>query len=77
MPKSVIAKLSIGSVLILFGILMLHKGVVVMDLDLEFLAESLEAWTEFTPYLLLGVISGFFGFFLFFRSLEKFGNENL
>ncbi|MFB2659672.1 hypothetical protein [Shewanella mangrovisoli] len=77
MAKSVIAKLSIGSILVLFGVLMLHKGIAVMDLDFEFLAESLSAWTEFTPYLLLGFVSGFFGFSLFFSSLGRLNNENL
>ena len=77
MAKSVIIKLSIGGMLVLFGILMLHKGVTVMDLDLEFIAESLAAWTEFTPYLLLGFMSGFFGFSLFFTSLAKLNDENL
>lgn len=76
MAKSVIIKLSIGAVMVLFGILMLHKGVTVMDLDFEFIAESLSAWTEFTPYLLLGFISGFFGFSLFFASLIKLNNRN-
>jgi uncharacterized membrane protein len=74
MAKSVIFKISIGSILVLFGVLMLHKGVVVMDLDLEFIAESLSAWTEFTPYLLLGFVSGFFGFTLFFSSLTRLNN---
>lgn len=77
MDKRVIAKLSIGSVLVLFGVLMLHKGVTVMDLDLEFFAESLGTWTEFTPYLLLGFVSGFFGFSLFFSSLTRLNSENL
>lgn len=77
MVKAIIVKLSIGSVLILFGILMLHKGVTVMDLDFEFIVESLGAWTEFTPYLLLGFISGFFGFSLFFTSLAQFNDSEL
>ncbi|WP_185266476.1 hypothetical protein [Halopseudomonas xiamenensis] len=77
MDKRVIAKLSIGSVLVLFGVLMLHKGVTVMDLDLEFFAESLGTWTEFTTYLLLGFVSGFFGFSLFFSSLTRLNSENL
>ncbi len=77
MAKSIIAKLSIGSVLVLFGVLMLHKGVTLMDLDLEFFTDSLGAWTEFTPYLLLGFASGFFGFLLFFSSLARLNNENL
>lgn len=77
MAKSVVAKLSIGGVLVLFGILMLHKGITVMDLDFEFIAESLSSWTEFTPYLLLGFLSGFVGFSLFFTSLAKLNNENL
>lgn len=77
MAKSVTAKLSIGSVLVLFGVLMLHKGVTVMDLDFEFISESLSGWTEFTPYLLTGFVSGFFGFSLFFSSLGRLDNENL
>jgi hypothetical protein len=74
MAKSIIAKLSMGSILVLFGVLMLHKGIAVMDLDLEFVAESLSAWTEFTPYLVLGFISGFIGFSLFFSSLNRLSN---
>jgi uncharacterized membrane protein HdeD (DUF308 family) len=77
MAKSVIAKLSIGSILVLFGVLMLHKGITVMDLDFEFFAESLGTWTEFTPYLLLGFMSGFFGFALFFSAVTRINNENL
>lgn len=77
MAKSVIAKLSIGGILVLFGVLMLHKGVTIMDLDFEFITESLSTWTEFTPYLLIGFISGFLGFSLFFTSLARLNNENL
>jgi hypothetical protein len=77
MAKSVIVKLSVGGVLILFGIFMFHKGVTVMDLDFEFIAESMSAWTEFTPYLLLGALSTFFGFSLFFTSLARLNNVNL
>ncbi|MDQ2078530.1 hypothetical protein [Marinimicrobium sp. ABcell2] len=77
MAKSLIAKLSIGSVLVLFGVLMLHKGVAVMDLDFEFFSESLSTWSEFSPYLLLGFVSSFFGFSLFFSSLSRLSNENL
>lgn len=77
MAKSVIAKLSIGSVLVLFGVLMLHKGISIMDLDFEFVSESLSTWTEFTPYLLLGFASGFCGFVLFFASLANLNNEKL
>lgn len=75
MAKSIIFKLSIGAVLVLFGVLMLHKGVMVMDLDLEFLAESFGEWTEFAPYLLLGFVFGVVGFALFFSSLSQVGNE--
>lgn len=74
MTKSIITKLSIGAILVLFGVLMLHKGITIMDLDLEFVAESLSAWTEFTPYLFLGFVSGFIGFALFFSSLARLNN---
>jgi uncharacterized membrane protein HdeD (DUF308 family) len=77
MAKAVIAKLSTGSILVLFGVLMLHKGITIMDLDFEFFAESLSTWAEFTPYLLLGFVSGFFGFALFFSSLNRLNNENI
>lgn len=77
MAKSIISNISIGSILVLFGVLMLHKGITVMDLDFEFIAESLSAWTEFTPYLLLGFVSGFFGFSLFFTSLTRLNNGNI
>jgi hypothetical protein len=77
MARKIVTKLSLGAVLILFGILMLHKGVTVMDLDLEFIGESLSGWTEFLPYLLLGFATGYFGFSLFFASLGRLNDENL
>ena len=67
-------KLSSGAVLILLSVLFLHKGVSVMDLDFEFISESLSSWTMYTPYLFIGLVAGFFGFNLFFTGLSKFEN---
>ena len=67
-------KLSSGAVLILLSVLFLHKGVSVMDLDFEFIAESFSNWTMYTPYIAIGLLSGFFGFNLFFTGLSKFEN---
>ena len=77
MAKMIVTKMSIGAVIVLFGILMLHKGVTVMELDFEFISDSLGEWAEFTPYLLVGFVSCFLGFMLFFSALVKVGHENL
>ena len=70
-------RLSSGAVLILLSVLFLHKGVSVMDLDFEFIAESFSDWSIYTPYLLIGLVSGFFGFNLFFTGLSNVQNSNL
>lgn len=76
MNRSVLL-MSSGSVFAVISILFLHKFVELIDLDLEFMLESLEDWSEFTPYLVVGIFVGLPGFYMFYKGLSGLNRENL
>ena len=71
------AILSLGILLSTLSVLFLKRFVGALELDLEFIFESIENWMEFSPYLLIGLLLGFVGIPLFMVGLEKSKGRDL
>lgn len=67
--------LSLGIILSILSVFFLHKFVQNIEIDMEFLLLTFDDFSIFAPYLILGLLSGFIGIPLFFKSAKSLGNQ--